>query len=102
MKQARQELRARGWLSGIRRQQSESRKDTPVIQQKNGDTKIHPIIDWSDRQIGLYLKKHNLPYHPLWEQGYLSVGDWHTTTKTERFFGQKRECGLHECWNPDI
>jgi len=51
-----------------------------------------------------YLKEHGLSYHPLWEQGYLSVGDVHTTTKWEpgmseeqtRFFGLKRECGLHE------
>ncbi|MGP2691480.1 phosphoadenosine phosphosulfate reductase, partial [Serratia nevei] len=47
---------------------------------------------------------HGLSYHPLWEQGYLSVGDTHTTQKWEpgmseeetRFFGLKRECGLHE------
>ncbi|SQB42348.1 phosphoadenosine phosphosulfate reductase [Citrobacter koseri] len=51
-----------------------------------------------------YLQKHGLKYHPLWDQGYLSVGDTHTTRKWEpgmaeeetRFFGLKRECGLHE------
>ena len=51
-----------------------------------------------------YLLKHKLPYHPLWEQGYVSIGDVHTTrplsegmTEEEtRFFGLKRECGLHE------
>jgi phosphoadenosine phosphosulfate reductase len=50
-----------------------------------------------------YLKKYDLPYHPLWEQGYVSIGDVHTTrpltadmTEEEtRFFGLKRECGLH-------
>ena len=51
-----------------------------------------------------YLQEFNLPYHPLWEKGYVSVGDTHTTRKLEpgmteeetRFFGLKRECGLHE------
>jgi phosphoadenosine phosphosulfate reductase len=50
------------------------------------------------------LKKHNLPYHPLLEKGYVSIGDWHSTRSLEegmneedtRFFGLKRECGLHE------
>jgi phosphoadenosine phosphosulfate reductase len=50
------------------------------------------------------LTKHGLPYHPLWEKGYVSIGDTHTTrplsagmTEEEtRFFGLKRECGLHE------
>jgi phosphoadenosine phosphosulfate reductase len=51
-----------------------------------------------------YLTEHGLPYHPFWEQGYASVGDWHSTSKliagmTEeqtRFNGLQRECGLHE------
>ena len=66
--------------------------------------KILPIIDWDNRKIYQYLTEHGLSYHPLWEQGYLSVGDTHTTQKWEpgmseeetRFFGLKRECGLHE------
>lgn len=51
-----------------------------------------------------YLTEHGLPYHPLWEQGYVSLGDWHSTSpltvgmseEDTRFGGQKRECGLHE------
>ncbi len=66
--------------------------------------KLLPIIDWDNRTVYQYLQKHGLKYHPLWEQGYLSVGDTHTTRKWEpgmaeeetRFFGLKRECGLHE------
>ncbi len=45
--------------------------------------------------MGRYLKEHDLPYHPLWEKGYLSIGDWHTTRSLDevsnvdelRFFG---------------
>ncbi|MEW9570129.1 phosphoadenylyl-sulfate reductase [Rhodanobacter sp. Si-c] len=69
-----------------------------------GRWKLHPIADWSDRDVGRYLQRHGLPYHPLWEQGYISIGDTHTTQRWEpgmdaedtRFFGLKRECGLHE------
>jgi len=69
-----------------------------------GRFKLHPVIDWSNRDVYLYLKRHNLPYHPLWDQGYVSVGDTHTSRPLQpgmreedtRFFGLKRECGLHE------
>jgi phosphoadenosine phosphosulfate reductase len=65
---------------------------------------VHPIADWTDRDVHKYLQQHDLPYHPLWEKGYVSVGDHHTTrpihevdsVEQTRFFGLKRECGLHE------
>jgi len=103
MQRAIRELDVQGWITGLRRQQAKSRKEVGVLQLQNGVTKIQPIIDWTDRMIYEYLKKHDLPYHPLWEQGYVSIGDVHTTrpltanmTEEEtRFFGLKRECGLH-------
>ena len=66
--------------------------------------KLHPILDWTDRDVYRYLQRHALPYHPLWEKGYVSIGDVHTTRSLQevgsvdetRFFGLKRECGLHE------
>jgi phosphoadenosine phosphosulfate reductase len=87
----------------LRRQQSKSRAEIPYLTWSSGRWKVHPIADWSDRDVHLYLKKHNLPYHPLWEQGYLSIGDRHSTkpiheVSTEeqtRFFGIQRECGIH-------
>lgn len=98
------ELGAKAWLSGLRRSQSSSRKERLVVEPQNKMTKIYPILDWSDRDIYIYLTENNLPYHPLWDQGYVSLGDWHSTKKlgegmTEeetRFGGLKRECGLHE------
>lgn len=104
MNRAITELGARAWLSGLRRSQSSTRRDRPFLEQQNKILKIYPILDWSDREIYTYLMENNLPYHPLWEQGYVSVGDWHSTKKlgagmTEeetRFGGMKRECGLHE------
>lgn len=104
MNRAVKELGAEAWLSGLRRTQSSSRSDRKVVEAQNRMTKIYPIIDWNDRDIYEYLTENNLPYHPLWDQGYVSVGDWHSTKKlgegmTEeetRFGGIKRECGLHE------
>jgi phosphoadenosine phosphosulfate reductase len=104
MQRAIRELGVKGWITGLRRQQAKSRNGVGVLQLQGDVVKVQPIIDWTDRMIWEYLKKHDLPYHPLWEQGYVSIGDVHTTrpltadmTSEEqtRFFGLKRECGLH-------
>jgi phosphoadenosine phosphosulfate reductase len=97
-------LDVKTWFSGIRNYQSDSRKNTQIVEQRGKITKFHPIIDMTDRDIFLYLKKHQLPYHPLWEKGYVSIGDVHTTRplsaalspESTRFHGLKRECGIHE------
>ncbi|MDR1074956.1 MAG: phosphoadenylyl-sulfate reductase [Xanthomonadaceae bacterium] len=104
MRRALAELGIGTWFTGLRRSQSESRMQTPVLQWRDGRYKVNPIADWSDRDVWRYLKQHDLPYHPLWEQGYVSIGDVHTTQRWQpgmreedtRFFGLKRECGLHE------
>jgi phosphoadenosine phosphosulfate reductase len=104
MQRALHELGVGTWFAGLRRSQSQGRSRTPVLQRREGRFKLHPIVDWSDRDVGRYLSQHGLPYHPLWEQGYVSIGDTHTTRplldgmreEDTRFFGLKRECGLHE------
>lgn len=104
MERALHELQAQTWFSGLRREQSASRANLSVLGIGKGIFKVLPVIDWNNKQVYEYLTKYDLPYHPLWEQGYLSVGDTHTTRKWEegmneedtRFFGLKRECGLHE------
>jgi len=104
MNRAIRELGIRAWITGLRRQQAKSRKELGVLGLQNGIVKIQPIIDWTDKMVFQYLTKYNLPYHPLWEKGYVSIGDVHTTrpltgdmTEEEtRFFGLKRECGLHD------
>jgi len=104
MERALRELQAGTWFAGLRRDQSESRADTPFLSWSGDRWKVHAIADWSDRDVFLYLNRHDLPYHPLWEQGYVSIGDVHTTrsihevdtAKDTRFFGLKRECGLHD------
>ncbi len=104
MRKALDELSVSVWFSGLRREQSQSRATLPILAIQNGVFKFLPVIDWTNKDVHYYLKDNDLPYHPLWEQGYLSVGDTHTTRKWEpgmeeeetRFFGLKRECGLHE------
>ena len=104
MNRALVDFKAKGWLAGLRREQSSTRKHLDVVMKQDKITKIHPIIDWSDYDIYLYLTNNNLPYHPLWEEGYVSIGDTHSTSRLmknmsaedTRFGGQRRECGLHE------
>ena len=104
MDRAVRELGATAWLAGLRRSQGSTREAVKVVQQQNTIAKIYPIVDWDNRRVHQYLTAHELPYHPLWEEGYVSVGDWHSTTKLldgmkeedTRFGGLKRECGLHE------
>ncbi|MES2464913.1 MAG: phosphoadenylyl-sulfate reductase [Armatimonadota bacterium] len=104
MQRALEDLNVQAWITGLRRQQSSTRKNLPVLVEQDGILKVHPIIDWTDHDVYLYLQKHDLPYHPLWEQGYVSIGDTHTTrplsegmtAEETRFFGMGRECGLHQ------
>lgn len=103
MHYALKQLRITTWFAGLRRAQSYTRKSLSVMSIQDKVFKFLPIIDWSDHQIHQYINKHNLEYHPLYNQGYVSIGDIHTTRKKDsgmkdedtRFFGLKRECGLH-------
>jgi len=103
MRRALDDLHVRGWFAGLRRAQSSTRSQVSPLELRNGRWKLHPIVDWSDRDVWQYLSRHDLPYHPLWERGYVSVGDVHTSAPLQagqsaedtRFFGLKRECGIH-------
>ena len=104
MRRALQELEVGTWFAGLRRTQASTRAKTPFLERSGDRWKVHPIADWTDRDVHFYLKRHGLPYHPLWEKGYLSIGDVHTTRSIHevdeveqiRFFGARRECGIHE------
>jgi phosphoadenosine phosphosulfate reductase len=105
MERALRELNVGTWFAGLRRSQSSSRANAPFLSWSGGERcKVHPIADWTDRDVHRYLRQHQLPYHPLWDKGYVSIGDVHTTRAVHevghadqtRFFGLKRECGLHE------
>lgn len=103
MNRALDDLSATAWLSGVRRQQTQHRSGLDYIGKRGELYKIHPILDWSTKDVHEYLKAHDLPYHPLYFQGYASIGDWHSTRaildgedeRAGRFQGRKQECGLH-------
>lgn len=103
MRRALDELGVGTWIAGLRRSQSRSRAGIDFLQRHDGRWKLHPLADWNDRDIWQYQQRHDLPYHPLWHKGYVSIGDTHTTRRLApgmsdedtRFFGLKRECGLH-------
>ena len=103
MQRALSEIGARTWIAGLRRNQTQERSAIDFLELRDGRWKFHPIADWNDRDVWNYLQRHNLPFHPLWDRGYISIGDVHTTQPWQpgmreedtRFFGLKRECGLH-------
>ena len=104
MNRALKDLGADIWLSGLRRSQSSTRASRSLVEQQNATLKAYPVLDWTDAQVASYFYTHNLPHHPLEAEGYLTMGDWHSTRKpaagesaeTTRFNGCKYECGLHE------
>ena len=104
MQRALQDLKATGWLAGLRQQQTEYRQNLGRVMPQNGRYKIHPILHWNARDVYQYLTAHDLPYHPFFDQGYVTVGDWHSSRpltaadedeRDTRFHGLKQECGLH-------
>ena len=104
MNRALQEIGADIWLSGLRRSQSSTRANRALAEQQSATLKVYPILDWADAQVSSYFYDNRLPKHPLEREGYLTMGDWHSTRKpvagedgeSTRFGGQKYECGLHE------
>lgn len=102
MNRAIREIGADIWISGLRRAHSETRQDRPFVEQQKKTTKVYPILDWADAQVDLFFHQNAIPRHPLAEQGYVTMGDWHSTrpstdgsTNGTRFDGEKFECGLH-------
>lgn len=103
MQRALAELDVGTWFAGLRRSQASTREALPILAIHGPRFKLLPIIEWSNKDVHLYLTQFDLPYHPLWEQGYVSVGDTHSSKPLElgiteeetRFNGLKRECGLH-------
>lgn len=97
-------LKVTAWLAGLRSDQTDHRKQLPQIGTQLGCYKVLPILRWTSKDVYEYLKKHDLSYHPLWDEGYLTIGDWHSSRpvsaddideRDTRFGGLKQECGLH-------
>ncbi|MEL6604313.1 MAG: phosphoadenylyl-sulfate reductase [Cyanobacteria bacterium J06614_10] len=110
MQRALKELGAIAWLTGLRSQQTDHRKTLNRIDVQENRYKLMPILHWTSKDVYDYLKAHDLPYHPFFEQGYVSVGDWHssrpltaedTDGRATRFNGLKQECGIHIPQTPE-
>ena len=70
------ELSPRAWLRGIRRNQTKERQSAQFVDwaTRYNCYSISPLLKWGSREIYQYFKKHDLPYHPLYEKGYASIG----------------------------
>ena len=103
MQRALRDLGAEGWMAGLRSEQTEHRAGLRRIDRQDGRVKIHPILHWTDDEMTAYMERYDLPYHPMVQQGYRSIGDHHSTIPTTadmdprdgRILGKTRECGLH-------
>jgi phosphoadenosine phosphosulfate reductase len=90
------------WITGIRRDQSPTRADAAKVgwDEAHELWKANPLAEWSDEDCWAYIKERGLPYNPLHDRGYSSIGDTHSTLpgtgREGRWAGSDRtECGLH-------
>jgi phosphoadenosine phosphosulfate reductase len=91
------------WVTGIRRERAPTRAGAPKLEHdpKRGIWKVNPLADWSEKDVWNYISTHDLPYHPLHDRGYASIGCAPCTQPGEgragRWAGEdKTECGIHE------
>jgi phosphoadenosine phosphosulfate reductase len=95
-------LGADGWVTGIRREQSPTRADAQLVEQdaKRGIWKYNPLADWTEKDLWRFIHERGLPYHPLHDESYSSIGCACCTQpgsgREGRWAGtDKTECGLH-------
>ncbi|HOP03146.1 MAG TPA: phosphoadenylyl-sulfate reductase [Tenuifilaceae bacterium] len=97
------------WICGLRREQSVTRIDMQPIEwdDANGLIKINPLIDWSEQMVWNYIREHKVPYNPLHDKGFASIGCQPCTRAIEpgedvragRWWWENpdtKECGLHK------
>ena len=95
------------WITAVKRSDAATRATMKIVHwdEKFDLVKVNPLATWSDDDVAYYLRSHDLPVHPLWSQGYASIGCAPVTIKplvegdrrSGRWAGaDKEECGLHE------
>jgi phosphoadenosine phosphosulfate reductase len=98
------------WISGIRREQSLTRKDSPRVEwsERYEVWKIHPLVDWDSKRVDAYIRVNEIPYNPLHDAGYPSIGCIPCTRPVSREQDEragrwadsdKIECGIHNRTN---
>ena len=100
----------RAWINGRRRDQAATRSAIRIVEEYQGGLfKVNPIASWTSRDTFYYLQRHDIPTHPLFEQGYASIGCAPCTRpvlageseRDGRWAGQnKTECGMHTFLDP--
>jgi phosphoadenosine phosphosulfate reductase len=97
------------WITGVRRDQSPTRANAPKLgwDEQHELWKANPLADWSDEDCWAYIRERGLPYNPLHDQGYASIGDTHSTQPGEGREGRwagtdKVECGIHTVASEDV
>lgn len=96
------------WVAGLRRDQSKTRGDIDILETYARDAepalvKVNPLARWTRKDTWKYLVDHGVPYNPLFDRGFKSVGCWPCTQavsadadeRAGRWGGQKAECGIH-------
>src|SRR5690606_3077956 len=99
------------WITGLRRNQSDTRARTGILElyefdrlRGNHILKLNPMANWSREAVWAYIRDHEIPYNPLHDKGYRSIGCWTCTKATGAGAGEragrwegfdKTECGIH-------
>ena len=100
----------RAWAFGLRRGQSESRRDIAQVEEYEGRLKLHPLAAWSKNEVADYVREHAVPRHPLYAAGYATIGCDPCTRavhagedeRAGRWWWEQdadKECGIH--FSPD-
>ncbi len=94
------------WMAALRRDQADTRRSIPPIKlDRRGTLKIYPLAGWTAEDCWRYIREHDLPYNPLHDEGYLSIGCTHCTRPVAQGEHEragrwqdrgKVECGLHD------
>lgn len=100
-----------GWITGLRREQSETRAGIGLLELQVDDevggrplVKLNPMVGWSREEVWDYIRRHGVPYNPLHDRGYRSIGCWPCTARAADGGGEragrwtgfaKTECGIH-------
>jgi len=97
------------WITGLRAEHSAARHDLQQVEWDEGNQviKYHPILHWTTEQVSEYIRKYNIPYNPLHDRGFVSIGCAPCTRaikpgedfRAGRWWWEdanKKECGLHE------
>ena len=107
LRRAMAEIQPRAWISAIRRDQTETRATTANLIQWDSKfqvVKLNPLLNWTKKDVWGFIVKHDVPYNPLHNEGYPSIGCWPCTRAVQpgeddragRWAGKvKKECGLH-------